>query len=93
MVNFLPSSPCIPELPFSLFFLLECQHLLLQSPEGKDGEGPKEEDADDCGVKDCRLDECKAMAGPVVEVGGLRKKANPDYEADQGGCVEDQPGD
>ena len=59
----------IPELPLSLLFLLKCLHLLLQAPEGKDGERPKEEDGDDGGVEDGWLDEGEAMAGPVVEVG------------------------
>ena len=57
----------IPELP--LFLLLKSQHLLLQSPEGEDGEGPKEKDATDGWVEDGRLDEGEAIAGPVVEVG------------------------
>ena len=84
---------CIPELSLPLLFLPESLHLLLQAPEGEDGEGPKEKDATDGWVEDGRLDEGKAMAGPVVEVGRGRQKADPDHQPDQGGRVEDPPGD
>ena len=83
----------IPKLPPSLLFLLKSLNLLLQAPEGEDGEWPKEKDADDGGVEDGRLDEGEAMAGPVVEVGRVRQSTNPDHQPDQGGRVEDQPGD
>ena len=33
------------------------------------------------------------MLGPVVEVGRLREGSDPDDQADQGGGVEDQPGE
>ena len=33
------------------------------------------------------------MTGPVVEVSELGQDSNPDHQDDQGGGVEDQPGD
>ena len=83
----------IPVLSLSLLFLLKSPHLVLQAPEGENGEGPKEEDATDGRVEDGRLDECEAMTGPVVEVGGGVHLADPDHQPDQGGRVEDPPGD
>ena len=73
-----------------MLLLLKCFHLLLETPEGNDGERSKEKDADDYWVEDGRLDEGEAMLGPVVEVGRLREGSNPDHQADQGGGVEDR---
>ena len=83
----------IPELPLSLLFLLKCLHLLLQAPEGEDGEGPKEKDATHGKIEYGRLDEGEAMGRPVVEVGRVGQDPNPDDQANQGGRVEGQPGD
>ena len=82
-----------PELPPSLLLLLKGLHLLLQPPESEDGDRSKEKDSDDGRVEDGWLDERKPVAGPVVEVGGVGQGGNPEHQEDQGGGVEDQPGD